>query len=258
MASDEQIHNAEQDYVDGMKYKDIAAKYSVSINTVKSWRKRHGWTRSTGAPKTAKRVHPKTRGAPAKIANDLEANGELNDKQKLFCLFYLQSFNATSSYQRAYEVDHKTAMASGSRMLSNVKVQAEISKLRTERQKSEFISAQDVLHELKRQAFANIGDIVDVETKQIPVVKYGRVMMNPQTGDPITYTESSVRFHEQSEVDMSQIQGVHIDKGEVIVELPDKQRALLELLKHLEPEDAGTDATTIVDDLGDEHADSSS
>ena len=39
---------AEKDYLAGMKYKDIAAKYEVSINTVKSWKKRNGSIR--GAP----------------------------------------------------------------------------------------------------------------------------------------------------------------------------------------------------------------
>ena len=49
---------ARKDYESGMKYKDIADKYSVSLNTVKSWKKRHGWLREKkGAPK-------KTRGAP--------------------------------------------------------------------------------------------------------------------------------------------------------------------------------------------------
>lgn len=50
---------AEIDYLAGMKYKDIAAKYNVSLNTVKSWQKRYGWSRKKGAPKKAKRVHPK-------------------------------------------------------------------------------------------------------------------------------------------------------------------------------------------------------
>ena len=31
---------AEADYMSGMKYKDIAEKYNVSLNTVKSWKKR--------------------------------------------------------------------------------------------------------------------------------------------------------------------------------------------------------------------------
>lgn len=54
---------AEKDYVKGMKYKDIAEKYGVSLNTVKSWKKRHGWNRDKGAPKE-KGVHTKKRGAP--------------------------------------------------------------------------------------------------------------------------------------------------------------------------------------------------
>lgn len=41
---------AEADYQRGMKYKDIAEKYGVSINTVKSWKQRHGWKRQ--------KVHP--------------------------------------------------------------------------------------------------------------------------------------------------------------------------------------------------------
>lgn len=45
---------AEQDYMLGMKYKDIAEKYEVSINTAKSWKQRYGWSRNRtekGAPK---------------------------------------------------------------------------------------------------------------------------------------------------------------------------------------------------------------
>jgi uncharacterized protein YjcR len=59
----EKYVQAEKDYVKGMKYKDIAEKYQVSINTVKSWKKRYGWNRDRGAPKV-KSVHTKKRGAP--------------------------------------------------------------------------------------------------------------------------------------------------------------------------------------------------
>ncbi|MEK3771107.1 phage terminase small subunit [Paenibacillus sp. FSL R5-0887] len=54
---------AEQDYMTGMKYKAIAEKYGVSLNTVKSWKKRHGWNRDKGAP-SPKQVHPNRGGAP--------------------------------------------------------------------------------------------------------------------------------------------------------------------------------------------------
>ncbi|MCM3747442.1 phage terminase small subunit [Paenibacillus pasadenensis] len=57
------IHKkAEADYKRGMKYKEIAEKYSVSLNTVKSWKQRHGWERQKGAHKED-RVHT-SKGAP--------------------------------------------------------------------------------------------------------------------------------------------------------------------------------------------------
>ncbi|MBV5114633.1 hypothetical protein KN772_16365 [Bacillus altitudinis] len=54
---------AQKDYVKGMKYKDLAEKYGVSINTIKSWKKRHGWERKKCAPKE-KSVHTKKGGQP--------------------------------------------------------------------------------------------------------------------------------------------------------------------------------------------------
>lgn len=38
------------DYQNGMKYREIADKYGVSINTIKSWKKRNNWSRKAGAP----------------------------------------------------------------------------------------------------------------------------------------------------------------------------------------------------------------
>ncbi|MGN7326584.1 phage terminase small subunit [Bacillus pumilus] len=57
---------AQKDYVKGMKYKDLAEKYGVSINTIKSWKKRHGWERKKGAPKR-KSVHTKKGGQPGNV-----------------------------------------------------------------------------------------------------------------------------------------------------------------------------------------------
>ncbi|WP_423219649.1 P27 family phage terminase small subunit [Clostridium ihumii] len=46
--------NAYKDYISGMKYKDIAEKYEVSLNTVKSWQKRYKWSRSCTQKKGCK------------------------------------------------------------------------------------------------------------------------------------------------------------------------------------------------------------
>lgn len=47
MTTQEKAYN---DYIKGMKYAEIAEKYNVSINTVKSWQRRNGWKRKKGAP----------------------------------------------------------------------------------------------------------------------------------------------------------------------------------------------------------------
>lgn len=65
---------AEKDYIKGMKYKDIAEKHDVSLNTVKSWKRRHGWNRNKGAPEKES-VHTKRRGAPKGSKNALGNKG---------------------------------------------------------------------------------------------------------------------------------------------------------------------------------------
>ncbi|WP_077616760.1 phage terminase small subunit [Caenibacillus caldisaponilyticus] len=52
---------AYQDYLAGMKYKDIAEKYGVTLNTVKSWKTRYKWSRNSVHTKN-KSVHTKKRG----------------------------------------------------------------------------------------------------------------------------------------------------------------------------------------------------
>lgn len=59
---------AEKDYLKGMKYKDIAEKYNVSLNTVKSWIKRYKWSDKKGAPQNKK-------GAPYNNKNALGNRG---------------------------------------------------------------------------------------------------------------------------------------------------------------------------------------
>ncbi|MFG5207874.1 phage terminase small subunit [Bacillus licheniformis] len=65
---------AQKDYVKGMKYKDLAEKYGVSVNTIKSWKRRHGWERKKGAP-SEKSVHTKKVGAPPGNMNALGNKG---------------------------------------------------------------------------------------------------------------------------------------------------------------------------------------
>ncbi|MGE1028632.1 phage terminase small subunit [Bacillus sp. GKis3/1] len=72
---------AQEDYMQGMKYKELAEKYEVSINTIKSWRKRHGWNRKGVHPKDEKGcTQTKKTGAPIGNKNAVGNSGNKNPK----------------------------------------------------------------------------------------------------------------------------------------------------------------------------------
>lgn len=52
---------------------------------------------------------------------------ELNEKQKMFCLEYLKSFNATASYKKVYWWTDKSANACWPKLLVNPSIQAYLS-----------------------------------------------------------------------------------------------------------------------------------
>jgi len=65
---------AKQDYMSGMKYQDICSKYNLSINTLKSWVKRHGWS-AEKKRRNEKGAHKKKRGAPLNNRNAVGNKG---------------------------------------------------------------------------------------------------------------------------------------------------------------------------------------
>jgi uncharacterized protein YjcR len=69
------LKQAYADYINGLKYKEIAEKYGVSINTVKSWKQRHNWQRKKGAYK-------KKKGAPFCNTNAIGNTSSLPGNQK--------------------------------------------------------------------------------------------------------------------------------------------------------------------------------
>lgn len=60
---------AESDYMDGMKYKDIADKYKVTINTVKSWKTRYEWSKDKKKSTRTKKKKVCTQKVGAPIGN---------------------------------------------------------------------------------------------------------------------------------------------------------------------------------------------
>ncbi len=219
---------AEKDYLVGMKYKDIAAKYDVSINTVKSWKSRHGWQRRAPAKKS---VHTKTKKVAPKIVDDLEENSELTDKQKMFCLYYLQRFNATWAYQKAYGVNYDNALRAGPRLMGNVGVKDQLAKLKKQLHSDIYISIDDIVKEYAKQAFASLGDVLDYKVhKEIVMDNDGNVFLDTED-NPVEKHVADIYLKPSEEIDWSVVQEMHRGKDGLVVKLYDKQKALDSLTK---------------------------
>ena len=223
----ENYEKAEQDYMAGMKYKDIAEKYGTTINTVKSWKKRYAWSRGEGAHKEEKVCTQKSKGAPKKeapIDDGTKAtlqNDDLTPEQQMFCIYYSRTFNAEQSYQKAYGCSYESAIANGSRLLTNDKVRAEIKRLKEIKRQQIVAGADDIVELQMRIAFADIGNYMSFGQKEIT---------DPETEE--TYMVSTVDLKESQNTDTQLIQEVKRGKDGVSVKLADKQKAIDWLSKY--------------------------
>ena len=223
----ENYEKAEQDYMAGMKYKDIAEKYGTTINTVKSWKKRYAWSRGEGAHKAEKVCTQKSKGAPKKeapIDDGTKAtlqNDDLTPEQQMFCIYYSRTFNAAQSYQKAYGCTYESAMVLGSKLLRNVKVRAEIERLKEIKRQQIVAGADDIVELQMRIAFADIGNYVSFGQKEVTDIETDE-----------TYMVSVVDLKESKNTDTQLIQEVKRGKDGVSVKLADKQKAIDWLSKY--------------------------
>ncbi len=170
----EDYEKAEKDYLEGAKYKDIAAKYGVTINTVKSWKVRYGWSRegekgvhTKRTQKSKKCAHKKAEVAPVQPPPELDdsddtGNGGLSDKQWLFCLYYVKYRNQVKAYQKAYRCSYENACRHAYSMGKKEEVQAEIKKLLEEVHEDIKIDVKDLIRQQIDIARADVTDFVNI------------------------------------------------------------------------------------------------
>lgn len=220
--------SAEKDYMSGMKYKDIADKYGVSINTVKSWKKRYNWERKRGCTQNKKGCTQKMaeKKAVADEVKQVIQNTELTDKQQLFCIHYIRCFNATKAYQKAYGVDYATAASIGYRLLEKDGVKQEIHRLKQNRLNREFLSESDVFQKYMDIAFADVTDFVEFGNEDVDVIL--------DTGERKTITVSHVNIKNDADVDGTIISEVSKGKDGVKIKLADRMKALQWLTDHMD------------------------
>lgn len=159
----------------------LAGKYDVALGTLKSRKSRdkndgNEWLRGSpkkDATKSQKDATPAKRMQPKKERFEpvVESN-DLNDKQRLFCIYYIKYFNATKAYQKAYGCAYTTARVEGSRHLANPNISHEIDRMKAEQSHGLKLDVQDIIQKYIDIAFADITDFSTFdEDKQLMQIK---------------------------------------------------------------------------------------
>ena len=228
---------------------EIARLVDSPPGTVRGWKSKDKWDDKLGGT-----FQPKKRNAPKKKAERSKSeqpkmiieNEDLKEAEKMFCLYYLDGFNATKAYRRAYpDATYATARTEGSAKLAKPDIKKEIHRLKAQLQQDTFIDAKDLVQEYIRQAFADLSDFVDFGTeREVEIKATGRKIASEEVDEEglpvmvdetkeIEYHYSFVRLKNSDEVDGRLIQEVKKGKDGVSVKLHDKQKAMAELMKYL-------------------------
>ncbi|MEC1615289.1 terminase small subunit [Bacillus mojavensis] len=191
----------------------IADTIGVSAKTISIWKKQDRWKEALFSENGHKQ---------RRIEND-----ELNERQRLFCLYYVKSFNATQSAIKAgYSPD--SAHVTGCRLLKNEKVAAEIRRIKKEMVNEVFVEAMDVLQVYVKIAFADITDYVTFGKKEVQAVGKSGPLFD-EDDNPIMKEISFVDVKDSGLVDGTIVTEAKLGKEGIAIKLADKMKALEKL-----------------------------
>lgn len=237
---DEKVITREQataDYMAGMPYAALAEKYDVSLNTVKSWKQRWGWDRKgvhTNAPRA--KAASVQKDAAQKDAERVpkrpvpDYDNKLTEKERLFCEYYVEHFNATEAIRKV-GYSHKSAKQAAYMVIHRPQCKRYIEKLKDWKREMLLAGPEDILERYLRIAFSDIGEVVTFGKREVPVLdSYGFALTRTdEAGNkvPVTQIVSYVDINEAANVDTSLISEISQGRdGAVKVKMVDPRGAM--------------------------------
>lgn len=149
---------------------------------------------------------------------------DMTEKEKNFLLLYLESYNAAQSYRKAYNMDNLvTSKVKACELLQKPHIRAAVKRARKIMSVGFDIDPTQYIEFLLKAANANIGDYVRVEEEEKPVLdKEGNLVLNMDTGEPVTNKRSRVFLNNSKDLDMSLVSSIKQGKDGVTIQLIDK------------------------------------
>lgn len=238
-APDEVKEKARVLYENGVMLKDIAGQLDIPEGTVRSWKNRGKWSCNATQEKECN-VAKKTKRNKAEkkaVADEVESvmsNDDLTDKQRLFCIYYSKSFNATQSYKKAYGCSYEVALTEGPALKNNPRISSEIKRLKQIKLSEAYLEPGDVFQKYMDIAFSDITDYLSFGQEEVPVMGAFGPVVDKETGETLMKIVNTVKFRESSDVDGTIISEVKQGKDGASIKLGDRMKALDWLTDHMD------------------------
>lgn len=204
----------------GMTLCSISKTLDIAYSTLKRWKEKYKWN-----DKCSKKINPKNeplmkKNEPLKLNQDntktirqdikqVVDNTKLTDKQQLFCLYYVQCFNAVKAYKKAYgrEANNNNTFYVYD-LIRKKEIKEQINKLKQNKFNRLLLTEDDIFQKYVDIAFSDMTDYVD-------------------------FKGNKLNFCDSSQVDGTLIDEISAGKAGTKIKLLDRMKALEWLSKHM-------------------------
>lgn len=205
--------------------KNISEELNVSEGTIRGWKSRDKWENSNCnvAEKKVQRCNKKKplQKIIQKEKIDILINDEITDKQRLFCIFYMQNFNATQAAIKA-GYSKETASIIGFENLRKPNIKNYLNELKGLYAQEDYLETKRILEKHKQIAFSDIKDFVEFKNEKYQIVD--------EKGEH-DYYKFNFKVKDDDEIDGTLIKKIGIGKYGPMIELEDKSKSLEFLTK---------------------------
>lgn len=219
---------------------EIAKKLGRPSGTIRGWKNKDQWDEKLfGTLQKNTERSDKNKVPTKKEKRELKKlnldDADLTEKQRLFCLYYIKSFNATMAAIKA-GYSPESAHQIGHENLRKPEIAKEIRRLKGAMQSELFIDAMDILERYIKIAFADITDYVKFGQRQQQAMgMFGPLFVGKgKDKKPLMETVNYIDLVDSDKIDGTIITEVSQSKDGIKIKLADKMKALDKLSEYFD------------------------
>lgn len=201
-----QIESAYKFYKSGMKLVDIARILNKPEGTIRRWKYTYKWCNENNDYLLLNKITKKNN--LKKDVKQVVDNTKLTDRQQLFCLYYVQCFNALKAYKKAYGIEADNKMFYAYDLLRKKEIKEQINKLKQNKFNRLLLTEDDIFQKYIDVAFSDMTEYVNFKGNKLSLL-------------------------DSSQVDGTLIDEISTGKMGTKVKLADRLKALEWLSKHM-------------------------